>query len=195
MADLSGTGTIETHRGGRFDLSDPDPDDVHINDIAASLAHTCRFGGHCDQFYSVAHHSLHVSRELPSDDPRLQLLGLLHDAAEAYLGDIPRPLKSQYEIFDQVEGRILDAIWAAFEIEPPSEAEWAQVMAADDRLLAYVADQLLEDGSWAADPPALDYELCSESITEIRDQFLSESKTLLEEAEAVKSNSAEIDTR
>lgn len=184
MPDLSGTGTIETHRGGRFDLSDPDPDDVHIEDIAASLAHTCRFGGHCNQFYSVAHHSLHVSRELPSDNPRLQLLGLLHDAGEAYLGDIPRPLKAQFEVFDQVEERILDAIWAAFEIEPPSEAEWAQVMAADDRLLAYEADQLLEDGSWAADPPALDYELCSDSIEMVRERFLSRSETLLVRVES-----------
>ena len=173
----SDVGTIETYTGGRFDLLEPDPGDVRLRDIAAGLSHTCRFGGHCRWFYSVAHHSLHVSRELP-DEPRLQLLGLLHDAGEAYLGDIPRPLKAEYELFDRVERRILDAVWIAFGIDPPSDDEWARVMDADDRLLAYEADALLEDGSWAAAAPDLEYDLRSDSINEIRGRFVSRTEAL-----------------
>lgn len=84
------TGVVATYTGGSVDVFDPD--DIALPDIAAGLAHTCRFGGHCRQYYSVAHHSLHVASELPDGAPRLRAIGLLHDAAEAYLGDIPRPL-------------------------------------------------------------------------------------------------------
>lgn len=174
------TGVVETYSGGGFDLFDPDPDDVRLLDIAASLAHTCRFGGHCRMFYSVAQHSILVSRELPADDDRLRLLGLLHDAGEAYVGDIPRPLKAEHEAFDRIEGRILDAVWTAFGIDPPTEDEWARVMAADDRLLAYEANSILEDGGWADRSPELEYELGAESTENVRERFRSRSNTLLD---------------
>jgi hypothetical protein len=112
MSDLwDSPGIIETHSGGGFDLFSPDPDTIRLPDIAASLAHTCRFGGHCRHFYSVAHHSLHVADELADNSPRLQLIGLLHDAGEAYLGDIPRPIKTELNELDQIEREILTAVW------------------------------------------------------------------------------------
>jgi hypothetical protein len=177
----SSVGVVETYTGGQFDLFEPDPDDVRLRDIAAGLAHICRFGGHCRCFYSVAHHSLHVSRELPSDAPRLQLFGLLHDAGEAYVGDIPRPFKAEYDVFERIEDRILDAVWTAFEVDPPTEDEWEQVMAADDRLLAYEATNILKDGSWAEESPDLEYDLQSDSIGEIRERYRSRSEALLEQ--------------
>lgn len=172
-------GVVETYTGRQFDVFDPEPGAVHVDDIAAGLAHTCRFGGHCQHFYSVAHHSLHVSRELP-DDPRLQVLGLFHDAAEAYVGDVPRPLKARYDVFERVEDEILDTVWRALGVEPPGESEWERVMTADDRLLAYEARNVLEDGSWAGEAPDLAYELRSESIEAVRTRFLSRSETLLD---------------
>ncbi|MFC7134089.1 MULTISPECIES: HD domain-containing protein [Salinibaculum] len=171
-------GVVETYTGRQFDVFDPVAEAVDLDDIAAGLAHTCRFGGHCQHFYSVAHHSLHVSRELPEDEPRLQLLGLFHDAAEAYVGDVPRPLKARYDVFERVEAEVLDAIWRALDVDPPDETEWERVMTADDRLLAYEAGNVLEDGSWAGEPPDLAYELRSDSIETIRTQFLSRSETL-----------------
>lgn len=117
------TGVVETYTGGGVDVFDPDPDDIALPDVAAGLAHTCRFGGHCRQFYSVAHHSLHVASELPDSDPRLRALGLLHDAAEAYLGDVPRPLKTELAAFHDVEERLLASVWAAFGIAPPTDTE------------------------------------------------------------------------
>lgn len=174
---------VETYTGGGFHPLDPDSEEVRLRDVAAGLAHTCRFGGHCRQFYSVAHHSLHVASELADRGPRLELFGLLHDAGEAYLGDLPRPLKAEFETFERAEERVLRAVWSAFDVEPPGDAEWEAVMAADDRLLAYEADELLADGSWAADPPDLDYDLQSDAIADVRERFRSRGKRLLADLE------------
>lgn len=178
----SGVGVVETYSGGGVDLFDPDPEDVRLGDIAAGLAHTCRFGGHCCRFYSVAEHSLYVRRELDGDGdgPRLQLLGLLHDAGEAYVGDVPRPLKAELDGFERVEERVLEAVWTALGVDPPDETEWERVIAVDDRLLAHEADRLLADGSWAADPPDLPYDLGRESVDTVRARFRSRAETLLE---------------
>jgi len=173
----TGVGVIETYSGKQFDVLEPTPGAVRLEDIAAGLAHTCRFGGHCEQFYSVAQHSLHVSQEF--DEKRLQLLALFHDAAEAYMGDVPRPFKTEFDLFERVEAEILDSVWEALAVDPPTDEEWAQVMEADDRLLAYEAEQLLEDGSWAAEPPDLGYDLRAGSIADTREQFLARGQSLL----------------
>jgi hypothetical protein len=174
-------GVVETYSGEQFDLFDPEPDRVRLSDVAAGLAHTCRFGGQCVRFYSVAHHSLHVSREVAgADDPRLQLLGLLHDAGEAYVGDVPRPLKTRFDEFERLEEAILDAVWTALDVAPPTEAEWERVTRADDRLLAYEADALLTDGSWAEAPPNREYELRSVPVDAVRKRFRSRAETLLD---------------
>jgi len=110
MSDTWDSGVVETYSGQGFDVLNPNPTDIHLNDVAAALSHVCRFGGHCRQFYSVAQHSIHVSRELPDDKPRLQMLGLPHDAAEAYVGDIPRPLKAEHDAFERIEERVLEAV-------------------------------------------------------------------------------------
>jgi hypothetical protein len=182
MAEWSGEGAVETYTGHRFDVFDPDPADVRLADIAAGLAHTCRFGGHPRRFYSVAEHSLHVSEELEGrggDDPRLGLLGLLHDAGEAYVGDVPRPVKRRVEGFEHIESAVLDAVWSGLDIAPPTAAEWERVMRDDDRLLAYEADELLADGSWAEAPPDLDYDLGARAIDETREAFRARAEELL----------------
>lgn len=87
---------IETFSGRRFDLLHPEPEAVHLPDIAHSLARTNRFIGHTAHGYSVAEHSLWVwhiiATEFP-DNHRLQLHAMLHDAHEAYMGDLSAPLK------------------------------------------------------------------------------------------------------
>lgn len=178
MSESWGPGIVETYTGGQFDVLNPDPADVDLRDVAAGLAHTCRFGGHCRYFYSVAQHSIHVSHEL-SDDPRLQLFGLFHDAGEAYIGDVPRPIKARIDEFERIEAGILDAVWMAFDVEPPTQEEWERVMAADDRLLAYEASALLEDGNWAGESVDLGYDLQADSIETVRDQFITRSERLL----------------
>lgn len=176
-------GSVETYTGNRFYPFDPRPEDVRLADVAGGLAHTCRFGGHCREFYSVALHSLHVSRDLAEQGhgPCVQLYGLLHDAGEAYVGDLPRPVKAEFEAFERIERRILDAVWAAFDLQPPDDEVWAAVMAADDRLLAYEAEELLADGSWAEDPPAVEYDLRAGSVAAVRERFRERAERLLAE--------------
>ena len=87
---------IQTYSGKRFELDEEiNPDTIDIEDIAHALSQICRFGGHTRQFYSVAEHSVRVAHLLVDQGRAVQLQGLLHDAAEAYLGDIVRPLKTE----------------------------------------------------------------------------------------------------
>jgi hypothetical protein len=99
---------MQTLSGAKWDLITPDKDKVNWRDIAHSLGMLCRFNGHVRQFYSVAEHSCHV-HDLVSDlnDPILSLTALIHDAHEAFVGDITTPLAMALGDFD---GIALDAI-------------------------------------------------------------------------------------
>jgi 5'-nucleotidase len=100
-----------TYTGLQFYPLDARIEDVCIEDIAHALANTCRFGGHCSGFYSVAKHSLLVARILPTE---LKLQGLLHDATEAYIGDMVRPLKSFMPDYREVEDKLWRVIAEKF---------------------------------------------------------------------------------
>jgi len=106
---------IQTHTGKAFDLVNPSPDAVDLRDIAHALGHICRFTGHTRLPYSVAHHSLLVA-DLVEPEHRLQ--ALLHDAHEAYVGDLSTPLKWLLPDFRMVEARVWRAVAAAFDIDP-----------------------------------------------------------------------------
>jgi len=84
-------GCMVTFSGIVFDLMNPDPDLIRLEDIAHGLAFNCRWNGATKRYYSIAEHSLRVSRRCVS--PGMQLAGLLHDAEEAYWGDMIKPLK------------------------------------------------------------------------------------------------------
>ena len=106
---------IQTFSGKRLDLDPPNPDQIDIEDIAHGLSMLRRFNGQCTRFYSVAEHSVHVSHEIASEQA---LIGLLHDAAEAYLGDVPSPLKKQLGQFKTFEDQMEAAIGEKFDIKP-----------------------------------------------------------------------------
>jgi hypothetical protein len=126
------TGEIVTFSGRIMRPLAPSPDDLCIEDIAHALANSCRFTGHVRRFYSVAQHAVLVSEILP---PALRLCGLMHDASEAYLSDISRPVKRQPvfgEVYKAAEERLMLVIAERFGFEwPPDELiHWA-----DDVLL------------------------------------------------------------
>ncbi len=136
---------IETASGFRFYPLRPDPADICIEDIAHALSNQCRFSGHVREFYSVAQHSILVSGLCP---PEHRLWGLLHDASEAYLVDLPRPIKHQSslgDIFREIEQGIMRAVAARFGLpwpEPP------QVKHADNALLLAEKRDLMPGKEW-----------------------------------------------
>lgn len=124
---------MQTHSGRRFYPLDPRPDDVDIDDIAHALAHLCRYAGHVDRFYSVAEHCVLLSHAVPVE---LALDALMHDAAEAYVVDVPRPLKRHLPGYADIEDRVLDKIWTAIGRDHPHPYRIpAEVKAADTRIL------------------------------------------------------------
>jgi 5'-deoxynucleotidase YfbR-like HD superfamily hydrolase len=105
---------VSTFLGNRFFLEQPRIDDVAIEDIAHGLAFQCRFNGQTQAFYSVAQHSLMVMSLVPKE---LHFSALLHDAAEAYLGDMVKPLKNLFPEFTRIEARVMEIIGERFGID------------------------------------------------------------------------------
>ncbi len=135
---------IQTHSGIRVSIMDPDPEHIKIEDIAWALAHQCRFGGHCKKFYSVAEHSLLVASYLPRE---IRLEALLHDAAEAYILDVPSPLKALLLNYKMIEKDFESAIHVALGLKKLSANEKKVIKAADRVALATEADALMRDTS------------------------------------------------
>lgn len=100
-----------TFTGKQMYVLKPEPKDILIEDIAHTLSNYCRFGGHSAEFYSIASHSVLVSKLC---NPENALLGLLHDATEAYLGDVIRPLKKYLAEYQKIEKLWAYAIGEAF---------------------------------------------------------------------------------
>ena len=105
---------VSTFLGNRFFLTNPHIDDVAIEDIAHGLAYQCRFNGQTRTFYSVAQHSLMVMSLVPEEH---RFSALLHDAAEAYLGDMVKPLKNLFPEFSLIEARVMEIIGHRFGLD------------------------------------------------------------------------------
>jgi len=104
---------IVTFTGRAFYPMDPRPEEISIYDIAHALAHTCRFGGHVREFYSVAQHAVLCSYLVPLE---FALQALHHDDTEAYCGDMVRPLKSMLPAYQAVEAKIWCAVADKFKL-------------------------------------------------------------------------------
>jgi hypothetical protein len=125
------------------DFYNPHPDTIVWSDIAHALGSLARFNGHTKRFYSVAEHSVMVARMVPPADA---LWGLVHDAAEAYIGDIVSPVKHLCPEVDIIERRLMGVICDKLGL--PHKIP-ASVVEADARMLATEArDLLIGDVSW-----------------------------------------------
>lgn len=136
---------IQVYGGQIFWPLDPQPGDIRIETIAHALSLQCRFCGQIREFYSVASHSIHVSHLCRPEDA---LWGLLHDASEAYLSDVVRPIKKlpEFAEYRKAEARLMHAVCERFSL-PYVEPE--SIKYADAVALATEVRDLLEPSAVA----------------------------------------------
>lgn len=139
-----------TYTGRKFFPLDPRPDDIDLRDIAWGQAHQCRYNGHGRFFYSVAEHSVLLSRHFNETLPARE--ALLHDAAEAYIGDVIRPLKRSLPQFIEIESKLERVIFGRFNLPATLRDE---VKAADTAILTDERNRLFDPSvceahGWAA---------------------------------------------
>ena len=130
-----------------MNVFEPTMDMICIEDIAHALSYQCRFGGHLPKFYSVAQHSLNCSYLM--DNKELKLAALLHDASEAYLLDIPRPIKQSLSNYKEIEDGLMKLIAEKFGFEYPLHSEVKKI---DELMLQLEWDYLmLNKATWEFD--------------------------------------------
>ena len=158
---------LQTRSGLQFDLLDPKFESIRINDIAHSLSLICRFNGHCNKFFSVAEHSINCATYAwhsdPSTSPRTLLFILLHDAREAYIGDIISPVKRlahprSYTV--QLEKIIARCVYEALVEAQPDPVECRLIHKMDKDMLITEVSKLMRN--WESWPDASLYKPVSE---------------------------------
>jgi len=141
---------IEIYPGTMVNLLAMTAEDVTLAGITHTLGNICRFGGHGRKFYSVAEHSVLVAQIMSKlgGTHREILLGLLHDAAEAFITDLPHPVKYMLPNYMDLESRVDKEIWNWAKIEPPNQHEREFVKLADHAALCVEADFLMKGNWW-----------------------------------------------
>lgn len=165
--------SIRTRSGTFVDVFDSKPEDFHIEDIAHALSNLCRYGGHCDPFYSVAQHSIACSYMVSKKNA---LCALLHDATEAYLVDMPRPIKKQLEIYTELENNLYTVIAKRFDLPNsiPDEVHWA-----DNEILNYEWYYFMENTPVLDQKPFYSKFFKKKSCKIIKKQFIERYEMLL----------------
>lgn len=136
---------ITTYTGIHMIPSEPKPEDFRIDDIAHALSLLCRGNGHVKTFWSVGQHCIACAKEAAARQlpDRIVLACLLHDAGECYLSDVPRPIKKEMVVYQNIETRILSVIYETFLGSDLIEEESRTVKKIDDAMLAYDLEYLL----------------------------------------------------
>lgn len=156
---------MQTYTGKAFDLDVPKVEQVHFEDIARALARTQRWTGHAKRRFSVAEHSVAVAAlawQMAPDqkDPGIYVrAALMHDAHEAYLGDVASPIKELLRrrargVWDSIVDPIQKVIDERFQIQTNADVELV-VKTADSMSLSLERDQIMEtsEREWEWDPP------------------------------------------
>lgn len=139
---------IQTFTGRKFWPLDPRVEDVCLEDIAHALSNACRFNGHTRCFYSVAEHSVFVAMKAPL---KHRLAALMHDASEAYLCDLPRPVKHNVVGYAEAENRVMNVIAQKFGFDLPLDPIIKEL---DNRIIADEREMLLAKVKWSEDDKA-----------------------------------------
>ena len=169
---------ISTQSVEQFDFINPKIEDIHILDIAHALSQICRFGGHTSSFYSVAEHSINVATLLEQQgaDKITVLAGLLHDATEAYMGDMPRPIKQSLPYGDEGYRNkyLMLSEFITFTRFQLNNVDWEHITSTDRNMCVSEAKQLgLWNDKWVEPPdPKLYFPLHNWSSVEAEQLFI-----------------------
>lgn len=167
---------IQLCSGVDFYFMDPNPDDIHVEDIAHTLSLLCRFGGHCREFYSVAEHSVRCSWNVPKE---FQFEALMHDASEAYLVDMPRPIKNKLQGYRDLEANLDIIVREKFGLpaEMTDTCKWI-----DNTMLATERRDLMPStrAPWIWLPDPLEEIITPWSPKEAQEQFMKRFGELYE---------------
>lgn len=174
---------MNTWSGRQFDPLHMQPTDVSLKDIAHALSLLCRGGGHLDRFYSVGQHCINCAREAHARgwSNRLVLACLLHDASEAYISDIIRPVKIHLDNYREIEDRIMSVILIAFglhDLTPAENTAWKQID--DDMLRGELREMIVSTHDLPPIPLAAVPDFTEHPHQEIEEAFLLEAGQLLD---------------
>ncbi|MBQ2192248.1 MAG: phosphohydrolase [Clostridia bacterium] len=167
--------TMNTYTGRKFDPMTITPADIDGRDVAHALSMMCRGNGHLRRFYSVAQHSLNCAKEAKARrfERRVVLACLLHDASEAYIADIIRPVKEHLPGYLDIESRIMAAVFARFGLSDLDEEEHAAWKLIDDDLLETELHALLPGEEERVPVPLMsEPDLAEHSCRKIEREFL-----------------------
>lgn len=141
---------IHTFSGSKMFYDDPSPC-ISIKDIAHALSNICRWTGHVKHHYSVAQHSVLVSKQKGGNITAARYK-LLHDASEAYTGDVNKPLKTMLgKVFDDIEHKLQAAVWSHFGLLPPDVIMEQVIKTSDHEVSLAEGQQLFGDGARGLD--------------------------------------------
>jgi hypothetical protein len=138
---------IITFTKRKFNPITPSEEDIVIEDVAHALSLLSRAGGHSKTFYSVAQHCINCAKEAKARgcSERVQLACLLHDASEAYIGDVTRPFKKHLKYYLEVEEKLQSAIWHILGVTELTDQEQSKVYEIDDALLYCEFIELMDE--------------------------------------------------
>lgn len=163
---------MQTFSGIQFAPMAPEPQ-FSLKDIVWALSHVNRYSGHCLWPYSVLHHSCFIASRMFIDigDSKLALQGLMHDATEAYMGDVPRPIKRLVPKYTEVEEQMQKQLFTHFGIDPVMDP---RVKDYDNRILMDERTQVLGkvDYDWGWSPPPLGIRIIPKEPRVIRKWFM-----------------------
>ena len=174
--------TITTYRKLRFDPLNPAIETIDEYDIAHALSLLCRAGGHFAHFYSVAQHAINCASEAAARGySRRVVLGcLLHDASEAYLSDITRPVKKHLPRYLEIEENLQNAIYRKWLTTPLTQEECALIREIDDTLLYHEFLNIMNEALFEEAPPLYaDCTFGQRDFQSVENEFLSLLKTLI----------------
>lgn len=172
--------SINTFTGVKFYPLDPRVDEIRTEDIGHALSLMCRANGHSSHFFSVAQHSLNCAKEAKERkySIRVQLACLLHDASEAYISDIIRPVKKELMSYLAIEEKLQKAIYRAYGLSDLTVAELQLIKEIDDAMLSYEMKQLLNTRIESDTKLASEYDLSFRPMHTVKNSFIKYVKVL-----------------